>query len=1243
MSLSTSITGPGGFKVIGGRVRLAGTTANTFGGDVRVEPEGLFTEAVLEMAKPDDVPAVPTSVTLHGYDSEFAVLRNFQNNGARTVSIDDWGKWELNGYVASPTLLRFLGSGVVDGGFNGVFPGLLNFAGLTVNTNIQVLPKLTAPSNYVASILGDIHSFAPTNDLYIPPGVALDIRADILGKALQKRGPGKLVLAGNNEILLKVFVKEGELASRHARALGAHATVFDGATLWLESVFNFGSLTIQGRGFQGTHGALATRGIALFSSNVVLSAPATINTATTDANLHIQGTISGTGPLTKDGAGMLTFEGSTPNTFTGDMLANAGMLVLAKDSFIPSVPGDMIIGSGLPGMLGATVLYGRHDQIWNRITINPASTLDLNGWDEYSGDVTLNGSAAVSTGAGTLYLGQGVNLFVNPRGLGSAEIFGRIGLGPGSHRFHVAAGDRPPDYDIRVNARIVQMSSAADIVKDGPGGILLNSSNSFSGSLTINEGRLYAGNAFAFGTKAGGTIVNNNASLALDGSMWVREEPLTLNSTNPVALSSVAPSNTWSGNITLQQTSGIHVGSGVFHVLGLFDCCGGVISGPGGITKSGSGTFLISGLFPNDYAGPTIVSEGALEASRILSPALPGDVFITGKDSILRTGRSPANVALASTSSVTLSNGALWALNPLNAETVRSLSGNGVLDLGNLLTGASLTVQNTNRCEFSGTIVGTGALNKRGPAQLHLSGQSLIYGGAATVFEGTLKVDGRISGMPVTVKAGAQLRGDGAVGDVTATEQDSIVQVDAGFAEHPDRQGGDFDVSYLTLGPGSGVGFDIAGPSRTGGNDMLIAHGPVSLGNARLSAAFGYPPRENDVIMLLRNNSPIAINGVFAGWPEGVTRKLGDVPVRATYLGGNGNDFTLTVTNLPFAFASYRLAEGNGNQTVEPDECNLLYLSLLNRRTSPLVITNAILRADTRGATVTVASSTYPPIPAGSARENLIPFQFRTDPSLGCGQPVTFELVLGVQGEGLSAVTFEIIAGEGEDCTHPTGSCESCFVVTGRFATNSPTLVRAHSFIGGPSQCFPPKRCPEVNTFATNGPVPYLTHVFANGTTNEVCVTAQLRFGCTNALTNAFGAVAYLGTNDYHDPCVNYLGDTGVDGTQPFSFRVPPGTNFVILVSARAINVTCPSYTLELFGLPCPPPSLHIARDRAPEKVLLQWSTASPGYSLQTTNGLDTAGPAAYSTVPATVVIVGGQYTATNGVAPPGQFFRLKK
>jgi hypothetical protein len=290
-----------------------------------------------------------------------------------------------------------------------------------------------------------------------------------------------------------------------------------------------------------------------------------------------------------------------------------------------------------------------------------------------------------------------------------------------------------------------------------------------------------------------------------------------------------------------------------------------------------------------------------------------------------------------------------------------------------------------------------------------------------------------------------------------------------------------------------------------------------------------------------------------------------------------------------------------------------------------------------------MASATYPVIPPGSALENLTPFQFRTDSSLACGQPVEFELVLGVASEGLFAINYEIVAGEGDDCNHPTGGCESCFVVHGQFTAQSPTLLRAHNFVGSPSLCFPPKRCPETNIFSDTVAVPYLTHVFTNSTTNLLCLTAQLRFGCPGASTNALGAVAYLGTNDYHGPCVNYLGDTGADGTQPFSFRVLPRTNFVILVSARNTNAMCLTYTLELFGLPCPPPTLHIAPDRAPDKVVLQWSTAYPNYHLQTAEGLPRSSANALEDMNATPLIRGGKYTSTNVAAGAASFFRLRQ
>lgn len=613
--------------------------------------------------------------------------------------------------------------------------------------------------------------------------------------------------------------------------------------------------------------------------------------------------------------------------------------------------------------------------------------------------------------------------------------------------------------------------------------------------------------------------------------------------------------------------------------------------------------------------------------------SLEGNWSPDGDTLIFATAALPGDVI------VTVKNGAQWTMNVTNRETVRELIGDGRVFLG---AGATLTVDAENSHEFSGVLSGSGALDKRGPGELLLSGASPDYTGPTTVFFGSVRVDGRLPSSPFTVKSGAGLFGDGAVGHVTAIEQDSIVRVDSSFADHPERASGDLAVSDLTLGPGAILAFEAFGPAPTGGNDLLIAHGAVNLNTARLSLQFGYPPREGDVLTLIRKDSAGAINGVFSGLPEGATRKRGDVTVRASYAGGDGNDFTLTVTNLALSHAGGPVFSGNGNATVETDECLLTHVFVRNRRDVPLTITNAFLRSLTPEVLVTVAHATYPAVPASNVMFNTEPFQFRTTPAFHCGTPISFELEVGVAGEGVFAIPFTV-PGSTNCAQSGSGTCESCFVVNGRFTTNAPALLRPHNFIGGPSLCFPLKRCPETNLFTDNVAVPCLAHSFTNSTTNELCVTAQLKFGCPGSPTNALGAIAYLGTNDYHGPCVNYLGDTGADGTQPFSFRVPPLTNFLILVSARATNVLCAEYALELFGLPCPPPTLRIAKDRVPGRVLLQWSTAHPDYRLQAAPSLRSPGLNSFTNSTDTRVVVSGRYTITNATHLPQQFHRLSK
>jgi len=514
---------------------------------------------------------------------------------------------------------------------------------------------------------------------------------------------------------------------------------------------------------------------------------------------------------------------------------------------------------------------------------------DLNGFSEgfdlpdLQGrpPLTLNLGGDVQTGAGTLTLPVGGDVVVDPGSFPSASslISGNLALDPGPHRFIVQSGISVNGLfvpELTVSAAIGQTSTAADIVKEGFGEMRLGTSNSFSGSVTANGGRVTASHASALGTTAAGTFVNNNASLALDGGITVGYEPLTLNTTNVGALTSLgAVTNIWRGDITLQRTASFSVpeSGGVLRFESFFGCCLSFITGPGGLTKSGPGAVVITGTIANNYAGPTTVNDGLLEASRTQGPALSSNVVVSGANSILRTGRSPsAIIALPTATSMTVQDGALWTMNPVNTENLSRLTGDGRLEIG---TGGALTISNSVSCTFSGAVSGTGALNKLGLATLDFTGQSPDYTGAATVFDGTYKVDGYFANSPVTVKLSSILRGSGAVGDVTV-ESGGVVRVDPG---NLGVLGGSMQFNSVNFQSGSVLGAQFYGPHPTGGNDLLYVLNGVTLSTPALSSGFLYPPHEGDVITVVQKIAAGAITGAFSGFPEGALRMIGQIPV----------------------------------------------------------------------------------------------------------------------------------------------------------------------------------------------------------------------------------------------------------------------------------------------------------------------------------------------------------------------------
>ncbi len=969
LTLSGVISGTNNLSLLGGTISLSGGGANTFTGATEVGCE------LLRLNKPSNTRALSGPLVVGGGFAplhEVRWLSNFQLPAGANVTVRNNALLSLNDFTDIVNNLTFSGGHV----------------NLATDSALQVTGTVTAnPTNSTGLIDGatGLGSFflSGTRTFNVGDGSVagpdLQITARIAGGGITKIGEGTLALGGNNAFGGAVVISNGIVRVDHDNGLGtagAGTTVRNGATLFLANAADLvrEPVTLNGTGLGGTNGALLASGAVVLSNNVVLASPSTIRVES-PWQLKIDGVISGTGPLTKIGSGALTFAGTANNTFTGDMLVNAGTLQLDKSDFLQSVPGNLVIGSGGFFPTPATVRHFSQDQIWSSVTVNSGSLLDLNGYEEYLVTLTLNGGGDVQTGAGLLTVDAGNSITVNP-GIGSATstISGRLGLRAGNHNFNVGAFLLPlgtaPELDIP--AQVVLYNGIANIHKNGSGGMRLGGSNTFSGVLYADGGRVIAANNSALGTTQGSTVVQTNGSLVLDGGITTGDF-LILDSAAFPSLISINGTNVSTNGVNLiRPNNGLEVqpATGVLQVRGR-------VSSVGGLTKLGPGTLQFFGLVANDYAGLTVISNGVIEASRgnvLLGQgfaSIPGD-FIVGDDA---TATTTATLRLYQAGQVTpnadatLHRSGLLDLVPRiplpnTSARLRTVTGAGKLILG---TNTSLTISNDTSFTFSGAISGGGALNKRGgDTTMHMTGDS-PFSGPTTIIEGYYQMDGSASNSPVTIKAGAALNGDGTLGDVTVEAGGLVFPV----SDVPGRYGGDLAMRSVNVFSGGQLGLNLWGARPTGTNESLIVNGPVTLSSAELvSARFLYAPREGDVVTLIHKLSAGPVSGSFNGYPQAAPRTLGGIPVVMSYTGGDGNDVTLTVTNLALAFASWRVESGNGNGLIEPDECNLLYVALRNRRGSSLPLSSATLRSLTPYAVVTMAQADYPAFTANSLRTN---------------------------------------------------------------------------------------------------------------------------------------------------------------------------------------------------------------------------------------------------------------------------------
>ena len=308
------------------------------------------------------------------------------------------------------------------------------------------------------------------------------------------------------------------------------------------------------------------------------------------------------------------------------------------------------------------------------------------------------------------------------------------------------------------------------------------------------------------------------------------------------------------------------------------------------LNTAGAGTAEIAGSISGD--GRVSVLSGASNRITVLS----GNNTYTGSTSVLSgTLRAGSTTAFGTNSAVSLAGNSSAALALNNySNTIGSLSGGG--GGGNVSLGTATLTTGTNNTDttFSGVISGTGGFTKTGTGMQTLAGVN-TYTGATTVNNGTLSVTGSLAaGSVVGVFSGATLRGTGTVGGATTLNNGATVAAGVDAAT----------LGTLTFGGTltsvSGVTFSLKLNSTTGTTDLLAANG-VTLNGATLSLTDlgGTALAGGTTFTLLNNTSASGIVGTFAGLGEASAITVGLNTYIISYVGGTGNDITLTTSAIP--------------------------------------------------------------------------------------------------------------------------------------------------------------------------------------------------------------------------------------------------------------------------------------------------------------------------------------------------------
>ncbi len=221
-----------------------------------------------------------------------------------------------------------------------------------------------------------------------------------------------------------------------------------------------------------------------------------------------------------------------------------------------------------------------------------------------------------------------------------------------------------------------------------------------------------------------------------------------------------------------------------------------------------------------------------------------------------------------------------------NATWVTSTKSVLILSSNLNFTNVTLTLSNAGKIEINGALNGGAAstLNKTDGGTLELNGAAVMT--QLNVQDGTLQMDGSYTG-GLAISNGATLSGTGAVVSFTC----------AGTVSPGGSGGGGAGVftaaGTTTFLPGSTLRFTLNGLVPGTDYDQLKSSSPL-LSGASLVLLPGFSPLVGNTFIIVTNTGG-GTGTPFSGLPEGATQTVNNIQFRISYVGGDGNDVTLTV------------------------------------------------------------------------------------------------------------------------------------------------------------------------------------------------------------------------------------------------------------------------------------------------------------------------------------------------------------